>query len=94
LTQLSESSACSTFDPGVSQQHLSTGDEIMSYDASIHNYASKSSITAETLSGISRAQEWRSGAIADSAPSRLESESHLAMDRLLRECLACKSPWE
>jgi hypothetical protein len=66
----------------------------MSYDASIHSYGYESPMAADIPCGISREQGWRSGAIADSAPSRLESETQLAMDRLLREYLTRKSPWE
>jgi hypothetical protein len=76
------------------QQHISLGDEIMSYDASIHSYGYNSQMAADIACGISRERGWRSGAVADSAPSRLESDPQLAMDRLLREYLTRKSPWE
>jgi len=59
----------------------------MSYDASIHSYES----SIEVLREISREQGWRANTIANSAPSQIESEPHLAMDRFLREYLKSKS---
>ena len=62
----------------------------MSHGASIHRYVYELPITAEILPGISPERRWQ----ANSASSRLESDTQLAMDRLLREYLAPKSPWE
>jgi len=64
----------------------------MSYGASIHSHVYNPPITAEVLCGISRGQGWRPGTIVNSAPSQLEIETQLVMDRLLRECFTSKSP--
>jgi hypothetical protein len=64
----------------------------MSYGASIYSHVYSPPITAEVLSGISREHRWRPGTIVNSAPSELEIETRLVMDRLLRECLTRKSP--
>jgi hypothetical protein len=69
----------------------SLGEEIMSSGASIYSYGCKPPITTENLHGTSCEG---SGTIANAAPSQLQSEPQLAMDRLLRECLARKSPRE
>jgi hypothetical protein len=64
----------------------------MSYGASIHSHVYNPPITAEVLCGISREQGWLPGTIVSFAPSQLEIETQLVMDRLLRECLTRKSP--
>jgi hypothetical protein len=69
----------------------SLGEEIMSSGASIYSYGRKPPITTENLYGTSCEG---SGTIANAAPSQLQSEPQLAMDRLLREYLARKSPGE
>jgi hypothetical protein len=61
----------------------------MSYGASIDSHVYNPSITAEALCGISRE---RPGTIVKSAPSQLEVETQLVVDRLLRECFTRKSP--
>src|SRR5258707_11935455 len=63
---------------------------IMSYGASIHSHVYNPPITAEVLCKISRGQGWRPGTIVNSAPSQLEIETQLVMDRLLRECFTSK----
>jgi hypothetical protein len=71
------------------------GEEIMSYDASIHSHVYNppiTEITAEVRCGIAREQRWWPGTIVNSAPSQLEIETKLVMDRLLRECLTRKDP--
>jgi hypothetical protein len=73
--------------------HFAWG-EIMSYGASIYSHSYNQPVASEALHGISREQRWRPAAIANSAPSRLELESQLVMDRLLREYLTPKSRWE
>ena len=60
----------------------------MSSGASICSYGYKPPITTENIYGTSCEQ---SRTIANAAPSQLQSEPHLAMDRLLRECLLRKS---
>jgi hypothetical protein len=45
----------------------------------------------EGRGGISREQVWRPGTIVNSAPSQLQTEAQLVMDRLLRECLKRRS---
>src|SRR5437899_11666209 len=62
----------------------------MSYGASIHSHVYNPPITAEVPCGISRGQGWRPGTIVNSAPSQLEIETQLVMDRLLRECFTRK----
>jgi hypothetical protein len=57
----------------------------MSYGASIHSHVYNPPITAKVLRGISREQGWRPGTIVNSAPSQLEIEAKLVMDRLLHE---------
>jgi hypothetical protein len=64
----------------------------MSYGVSIYGY--NPPIVSEVLFGISREQGWRPGTNANSAPSRREIDAQLIMDRLLREYLTRKSPWE
>jgi hypothetical protein len=66
----------------------------MSYDASLRSCGYEQSITAKNERKFSRVKGWRAGTRADSAPSQLENETQLAMDRLLRECLTRKPPWE
>jgi hypothetical protein len=68
------------------------GEEIMPYGASIDSHVYNPSITAEVLCGISRERGWRLGTIVKSAPSQLEIETQLVVDRLLRECFTRKSP--
>jgi hypothetical protein len=63
----------------------------MSYGASIYSYGCKPPITAEVLRGTCCE---RPDTIVNPAPSQQESEPQLAMDRLLREFLARKSPWK
>jgi hypothetical protein len=63
----------------------------MSYGASIYSYGCKPPITAEVLRGTYCE---RPGTLVNSAPSQLESEPQLAMDRLMREFLAPKSAWK
>jgi hypothetical protein len=63
----------------------------MSYGASIYSYDCKPLITADVLRGTCCD---RPGVIASSAPSQLESEPQLAMDRLMREFLAPKPLWK
>lgn len=89
LIQLWRPPVYCTFGPGVSRQHI--GEEIMSSGASIYSYGCKPPITTENLYGTSCEG---SGTIANAVPSQLQSESQLAMDRLLREYLARKSPGE
>ena len=67
---------------------MSNGASIYGYGYG-YGYGCKQPITTENLYGTSCE---RSGTIANSAPSQLESEPQLAMDRLLRECLTRKSP--
>jgi hypothetical protein len=62
----------------------------MSYGASIVCHVYNPPITAEVC-GISREQGWRPGTIVKSAPSHLEIETQLVVDRLLRECFTRKS---
>ncbi len=64
----------------------------MSYGASIYSHVYNPPITAEVLCGISRGSGWRPGTIVNSAPSQLEIETQLVMDRLFRECFTRKSP--
>jgi hypothetical protein len=64
----------------------------MSNGASIYSQVYYPPIAAEVLCGISREQGWRLGTIVKSAPSQLEIETQLAVDRLLRECFTRKSP--
>jgi hypothetical protein len=64
----------------------------MSYGASIYSDVYNPPITTEVLCGISREQGWLPGTIVSSAPSQLEIETQLVMDRLLRECFTSKSP--
>ena len=66
----------------------------MSYGASIHSHGYNPPIASEVLHGISREQRWLPGTIVNSAPARREIETQLVMDRLLREYLTPKSPWE
>jgi hypothetical protein len=63
----------------------------MSYGTSIDSHVYNPPITAGVLCGISREQGWRPGTILNSAPSQLEIETQLAMDRLLRDCFTSKS---
>jgi hypothetical protein len=53
----------------------------MSYGVSIDSHVYDPPITAEVLRGISPR-----GTIVKSAPSQLEIETQLVVDRLLREC--------
>jgi hypothetical protein len=62
----------------------------MSYGASIYSHVYNPTITAEVLCGISRGQG-RPGIIVKSAPSQLEIETQLVVDRLLRECFTRKA---
>jgi hypothetical protein len=55
--------------------------KIMSYVASTYRHVRTMPITAEGL-----------GTIVESAPSRLEIDTELVVDRLLRECFTQKSP--
>ena len=67
---------------------------MMSYGASIYSHGYHPPITAEGHRGISREQGWLPDTIVNSAPSQREIDAQLIMDRLLRECLTRKSPWE
>jgi hypothetical protein len=62
------------------------GEEIMPYGSSIDSHVYDQLITADVLCGISRKQGWWPGTIVKSAPSQLEIETQLVVDRLLREC--------
>ncbi len=64
----------------------------MSYGALIYCHVYNPPITAEVFRGISREQGSPPGTIVNSAPSQLEIETQLVMDRLLRECFTRKSP--
>jgi hypothetical protein len=64
----------------------------MSYGASIHSHVYNPPTTTEVLCGISCEQAWRLGTIVKSAPSQLEIETQLVVDRLLRQCFTRKSP--
>ena len=64
----------------------------MSNGTSIDSHVYYPPIVAEVLCGISREQGWRLGTIVKSAPSQLEIETQLVVDRLLRECFTRKSP--
>jgi len=64
----------------------------MSYGASIYSHVYNPPIKAEAHFGISRGQGWRPGTIVKSAPSQLEIETQLVVDRLMRECFTRKSP--
>jgi hypothetical protein len=64
----------------------------MSYGASIYSHVYNPPITTEVLCGNSRGQGWRLGTILNLAPSQLEIETQLVMDRLLREYFTSKSP--
>jgi hypothetical protein len=66
----------------------------MSHGASISSYGYKPPITTEVVCGISREQAWQPGTVVNSAPSQLERDPRLVMDRLLRECLTRRSPSE
>lgn len=61
----------------------------MSYGAAIFSHVYDPPTTTD---GISREQGWRPGTIVRSAPSQLEIETQLVVDRLLRECFTRKSP--
>src|SRR6476469_718736 len=63
----------------------------MSYGASIYSHVYKPPIRAKGLCGISRGQGWRPGTLVKSAPSQLEIETQLVVDRLFRECFKRKS---
>ena len=65
----------------------------MSYGVSIYGYGYNPPIVSEVLFGISREQGWRPGTNVNSASQR-EIDAELIMDRLLREYLTRKSPWE
>jgi hypothetical protein len=58
----------------------------MSYVASTYRHVRTMPITAEVLGEISCGQGWQPGTIVESAPSRLEIDTQLVVDRLLREC--------
>ena len=64
----------------------------MSYGASIVSHVYNPPITAEVLCGIFASKDGRPGTIVKSAPSQLEIETQLVVDRLLRECFTRKSP--
>jgi hypothetical protein len=64
----------------------------MSYGASVYSHVHNPPITAEVPCVISREQGWPPGTIVKSAPSQLEIETQLVVDRLLRECFTRKSP--
>ena len=65
----------------------------MPYDASIYRHVYNPLVTAKVHFGISREQGWRPGTNVNSASQR-EIDAELIMDRLLREYLTRKSPWE
>jgi hypothetical protein len=71
----------------------------MPHAASIYRNGYSHSITPEVLHRMSRQQRWQPRTIVNSAPSQrqtdaqpVQTEAQLVMDRLLRECLTCKSP--
>src|SRR5260370_25482230 len=64
----------------------------MSYGASIYSHIYNPPIADDVLCGISREQGWPRGTIVNSAPSQLEIEIQLVVDRLLRECFTRQSP--
>ena len=66
----------------------------MPHAASIDNNGYNHPITPEVLQGMSRQQRRLPRTIVNFAPSQREIDAKLIMDRLLRECLARKSPWE
>ena len=65
----------------------------MSYGASIYSHVYYPPIAAEVLCGISSEQGLRPGTIVKSAPSQLEIETQLVVDRLLRESHTQIAPW-
>jgi hypothetical protein len=50
--------------------------------------------TPEVLHEMSRQQRRLPRTIVNPAPSQRQTEAQLVMDRLLRECLTRKSPWD
>jgi hypothetical protein len=66
----------------------------MPYAASIYSNGYNEPITPEVLHGTSRQQGQLPGTIVNPAPSQREIDAKLIMDRLLREYLTRKSPWE
>ena len=66
----------------------------MPHAASIYSNGYNQTITPEVLHGISRRQGRLPGTIVNPAPSQRQTEAQSVMDRLLRECLTRKSPWE
>jgi hypothetical protein len=58
----------------------------MFYVASIYRHVRTMPITAEGLGESSCGQGWQPGTIVESAQSRLEIDTKLVVDRLLREC--------
>jgi hypothetical protein len=66
----------------------------MPHAASIYSNGYNHPITPELIHGMSRQQRRLHRTIVNPAPSQRQTEAQLAMDRLLRECLTRKSPWE
>jgi len=62
----------------------------MFYFASICRHVRTMPMTAEGLGEISCGQGWQPGTIVESAQSRLEIDTKLVVDRLLRECFTQK----
>ena len=76
------------FDPDASSL---LGEETMFYVASIYRHVRTVRITAESLEEMSCGQGWQPGTIVESAQSRLEIDTKLVVDRLLRECFTQNS---
>jgi hypothetical protein len=66
----------------------------MPHAASIYSNGCDQPIAPEVLYGMSRQQRRLARTIVNPAPSQRQTEAQLVMDRLLRECLTRKSPWE
>jgi hypothetical protein len=66
----------------------------MPHAASIHSNGYDQPIAPEVLYGMSRQQRRLARTIVNPAPSQRQTEAQSVMDRLLRECLTRKSPWE
>jgi hypothetical protein len=64
----------------------------MSYVASIYRHVLTMPIAAEGFGEISCGQGWQPGIIVESVPSRLEIDTQLVVDRLLRECFTQRPP--
>jgi hypothetical protein len=66
----------------------------MPHAASTYSQGYKPPIMTESRGGFSRERGWLPGTIVNPAPPQRELDAKLIMDRLLRECLTRKSPWE